>query len=77
MALTAATTAGASCTARVVHSTGSVPTSFRGATQTVPASGSVRGTWHEETKGSGGVATVTCTLGGKTATATATFSVTY
>jgi hypothetical protein len=74
--LTAATTAGAACAARVVYSTGSVPTSFHGMAQTVPASGSVPWSWHEETKGSGGVATVTCTLGGRTASATASFSVT-
>jgi hypothetical protein len=74
--LTATTTAGASCTARVVYSTGSVPASFHGTAEIVPASGSVRWSWHEETKGSGGTATVTCTLGGKCASATATFSVT-
>jgi hypothetical protein len=75
--LTAATTAGASCAARVVYSTGSVPTSFHGTAQMVPASGSVSWSWHEETKGSGGVATVTCALGGRTASASVTFSVTH
>jgi hypothetical protein len=75
--LTARTSPGASCTARVVYSTGSVPTSFHGTAQTVPASGSVSWSWHEETKGSGGTASVTCSLGGKTATAAASFSVTH
>jgi hypothetical protein len=75
--LTATTRAGASCAARVVYSTGSGPTSFHGTAQTVPASGSVRWSWHEETKGSGGTATVTCSLGGRTATAAVSFAVTH
>ena len=75
--LTATTSPGANCTARVVYSTGSVPSSFHGSSQVVPASGSVSWSWHESTKGSGGTATVTCTLSGKTGGATAAFSVTH
>jgi hypothetical protein len=75
--LTAATTAGASCVARAVYSTGSVPTSCHGTAQTVPASGSVSWSWHVETKGSGGTATVTGTLGSRTASASVTFNVTH
>jgi cardiolipin synthase A/B len=73
--LTAYTNPGASCSAQVVYSTGRAPASFNGSAQTVPASGSVSWTWHEETKGTGGVATVTCSYKGATKSAEATFSV--
>jgi hypothetical protein len=74
--LTAYTSPGASCTASVVYSTGRSPVSFNGYTQTVGGSGSVSWSWHEETKGSGGVGTVACTLGSRNAKAGASFSVT-
>jgi hypothetical protein len=48
---------------------------FNGSAQTVPASGSVSCNWYEETKGTGGVATVTCSFKGATKTGQATFSV--
>lgn len=75
--LTATTSHGASCTARVAYSTGSVPSSFHGTVQTVPASGSVSWSWHESTKGSGGTVTVTCTFQGKMASATTAFTVSH
>jgi cardiolipin synthase A/B len=73
--LTAYTISGASCSAGVVYSTGRAPANFNGGTQTVPASGSVSWRWHEETKGTGGVATVTCNFKGATKTGQATFSI--
>jgi hypothetical protein len=73
--LTATTSAGATCSASVVYSTGRSPVSFDGSAQIAPASGSVSWSWHEETKGSGGTATVDCTLGGRTAEAQASFIV--
>lgn len=73
--LTAYTSPGASCTASVVYSTGRAPVSFNGVPRTVPSGGSVSWSWHEETKGDGGVGTVTCTLNGRTATAQASFAV--
>jgi hypothetical protein len=75
--VTATTTAGASCTAHVVYSTGSVPSSFHGTAHTVPASGSVSWSWRVSTNGSGGTAAVSCMLGGKAASATAAFTVTH
>jgi phosphatidylserine/phosphatidylglycerophosphate/cardiolipin synthase-like enzyme len=75
--LMATTSPGASCTATVRYSSGSVPSSFHGTAQVVPASGSISWSWHESTKGSGGTATVTCMLGGKTASATVAFTVTH
>jgi phosphatidylserine/phosphatidylglycerophosphate/cardiolipin synthase-like enzyme len=74
--LTAYTTTGATCTASVVYSTGRSPVSFSGTAETVGAGGSVSWSWHEETKGSGGTATVRCTLKGQSAQAQAAFTVT-
>jgi len=73
--LYAKTKPGASCFASVIYSTGRSPRSFDGSTKTVGSSGSVSWTWHEETTGSGGSATVECVYGGQTKTATANFSV--
>jgi hypothetical protein len=73
--LTATTAVGATCAASVVYTTGRKPTSFDGSAQVVPAGGRVRWAWHEETKGSGGTATVTCTYQRQTRSATATFTV--
>jgi len=68
---------GASCSASVRYTTGYPPRSFNGATQVTAMPGaSVSWTWHEETKGSGGTATVKCTSDGQTKTATASFRVT-
>ena len=74
--LTAYTSAGASCTAGVVYSTGRTPVSFHGYPESVSAGGSVSWGWHEETKGTGGTATVDCTFGSRSAEAQADFAVT-
>ena len=77
--LIAYTTPGALCWGRVVYSTGHKPVSFRKeVAKSLPATSSVGRalwTWHEETKGTAGTATVTCTLGRRAATATTTFVV--
>jgi hypothetical protein len=74
--LTAYSSPGASCTASVMYSTGRSPVSFNGYAQTVGSSSFVSWSWHEETKGSGGVGTVICTRGNKSAQAEASFSMT-
>jgi hypothetical protein len=66
---------GATCSATVVYSTGRSPVSFAGSAQTIGSNGEVQWSWHEETAGSGGTATVDCTYQGRDQTATATFTV--
>jgi len=66
---------GASCSAGVVYSTGRSPVSFDGSPQTLPANGTGQWSWHEETKGYGGTATVDCTYHGQNHSATASFAV--
>lgn len=73
--LYAKTAPGATCTAAVVYSTGYRPRSFDGSGRRVPANGIVSWSWHEETKGSGGNASVSCALNGRTATTSASFAV--
>jgi hypothetical protein len=73
--LTATSSRGAVCTARVVYSTGSAPRSFDGSAKTVGSSGKVSWSWHMESRGSGGTATVTCTLHGQSKSASANFSI--
>ena len=72
--LYAGTTTGAVCTARVVYSTGRPPRSFHGVPRLVGRSGVVQWTWHMESRGITGTALVSCTLGGQTRSAAATFS---
>ncbi len=74
-ALYAKTTPGAACSASVVYSTGRSPASFDGSSRTVGNAGLVNWTWHEETSGSGGTAKVACSYRGRTASATAAFTV--
>jgi hypothetical protein len=69
--LVAKSTPGATCTAQVVYSTGRPPRSFDGSAKTVGSSGIVSGSWHRESKRSGGTATVTCSLHGRSKTITA------
>jgi hypothetical protein len=69
-------TPGATCSASVVYSTGRSPVSFSGTAQHVGSSGVVGWRWHEETSGSGGSGTVTCSYHGRTGRATAHFTVT-
>ncbi len=66
---------GARCAAEVVYTTGRTPRSFDGSEQAGGKGGVVRWDWHEETKGSGGTATVTCVYHAVTRTAQAVFSV--
>lgn len=66
---------GAVCTAQVRYSTGRKPVSFHDVT--ITSSGRAVWTWHEETKGKSGTATVTCIFHGASETKTATFAVTY
>jgi hypothetical protein len=73
--LYASTATGAVCTASVVYSTGHAPRSFDGSAQTVGSSGVVGWTWHMESKGTAGTATVTCSVGGQTKSATTSFSI--
>jgi len=74
--LFATTSPGALCSPTVVYSTGRQPVSLARSTQLVGATGTVSWTWHEETKGSSGLATVRCSYHGQTATASASFTVT-
>jgi hypothetical protein len=74
--LHAKTTPGATCSASVVYSTGRSPVSFSGSPEHVGSSGVVGWSWHEETSGSGGTGTVTCTYHGRSGKATAHFTVT-
>jgi hypothetical protein len=71
----ARTVAGAVCTASVVYATGRAPRSFNGAAQTVGSSGMVGWTWHMESRGTGGTATVTCSFRGQTRSVTTSFSI--
>jgi hypothetical protein len=71
----AKSTPGASCSADVVYATGRRPVSFDGSAKTVGSSGVVSWSWHMESKGSGGVATVSCSLRGQRKTATENFSI--
>jgi len=73
--LTARTSAGASCTASVVYSTGYPPRSFDGSAQTVGSSGTVSWSWHMESKGTSGTARVSCSLGSRSGTATTYFTI--
>jgi len=73
--LYAKSTPGASCSADVVYSTGRRPVSFDGSARTVGSSGVASWSWHMESKGSGGTATVSCSLRGQTKTATANFNI--
>jgi hypothetical protein len=73
--LYARTAVGAVCTASVVYSTGHTPRSFDGSAQTVGSSGMVGWTWHMQSSGTGGTATVTCALGRQTKSAVASFSI--
>jgi hypothetical protein len=73
--LHARTAVGAVCTASVVYATGHAPRSFDGSARTVGSSGVVGWTWHMQSSGTGGTATVTCSVGGQTKSAKATFSI--
>jgi hypothetical protein len=73
--LYARTLAGAVCTASVVYSTGHAPRSFDGSARTVGSSGVVGWSWHMESRGTGGTATVTCSFGGQTRSVTTSFSI--
>jgi hypothetical protein len=73
--LYARTAAGAVCTASVTYSTGYPPRSFDGSARTVGSSGVVSWTWHMESRGTGGTATVTCSFHGQTKSATTSFSI--
>jgi len=73
--LYAKSTPGASCTARVVYSTGRAPVSFDGSAKTVGISGVLGWSWHMESKGTGGTATVSCSLHGRIKSATASFRI--
>ncbi len=73
--LTVNATPGASCTADVVYSTGRRPVSFDGSAQRVGSSGQVSWSWHMESKGTSGTATVTCSLNGKSMSQAATFGI--
>jgi hypothetical protein len=67
----------ATCQISVVSSTGRSPTSYPAHTTQADASGRIveQGQWHMESKGTGGVATATCSAGGQTATGQATFTI--
>jgi hypothetical protein len=73
--LTATTAPGATCTARVVYSTGRAPKSFNGSAETAGSGGTVSWSWLMESKGSGGTATVTCTRSGQSKSAQAFFEI--
>jgi hypothetical protein len=66
---------GAVCTASVVYSTGDGPRSFDGSARTVGSSGVVGWTWHMQSSGTGGTATVTCSFRGQTRSVTTSFSI--
>jgi hypothetical protein len=67
----------ATCQISVVYSTGRQPISYPAHTTQADASGRIveQGQWHMESKGTGGVATATCSAGGRTATGQAAFSI--
>jgi hypothetical protein len=60
---------------RASEATGHAPRSFNGSAQTVGSSGVVGWTWSMESRGTGGTATVTCSLHGQTRSATTSFSI--
>jgi hypothetical protein len=66
---------GALCTASVVYSTGDGPPSFDGSARTVGRSGVAGWTWHLQSSGTGGTATVTCSFRGQTRRVTTSFSI--
>jgi hypothetical protein len=66
---------GAVCTAGVVYSTGDAPRSFDGSARTVGSGGVVSWTWHIQSSGTGGTATVTCSFHGQTRSVTTSFSI--
>jgi hypothetical protein len=65
---------GAVCTASVVYSTGDGPQSFDGSARTIGRSGLAGWTWHMQSSGTGGTATVTCSFRGQTRSVTTRFS---
>ena len=66
---------GAVCTASVSYSTGYAPRSFDGSAQTVGSNGLAQWSWHMESRGAGGTATVTCSFHGQTRSAATSFSI--
>jgi hypothetical protein len=66
---------GADCTASVVYSTGDAPQSFDGSARTIGRSGLAGWTWHVQSSGTGGRATVTCSFHGQTRSVTTSFSI--
>jgi hypothetical protein len=75
--LTAHTAPGARCTAEVTYSTGRTPVPFDGSSHVVGTSGTTQWSWHEETSGTGGTASVTCKRPGFSTTLVAAFTVTH
>jgi hypothetical protein len=69
------TAAGAVCTASVLYTTGDAPRSFDGSARAVGSSRVVGWTWHMQSSGTGGTATVTCSLSGQTRNAKASFAI--
>jgi hypothetical protein len=67
----------ATCQIKVVYSTGRQPTSYPAHTAQADDSGRIieQGQWHMESRGTGGVATVSCRAGGQTATGQAAFTI--
>lgn len=75
-ALHARTLPGASCTASVIYSTGAASLSFQGYRQVVGSSGEVHWSWHQMLlHGTGGTGYVRCGWKGRTAQASAGFTV--
>lgn len=66
---------GASCSASIRYSTGYPPRSFGEESETIGSRGKVSWTWHMETSGTGGTASVICALGGHSKTVTTSFRV--
>jgi hypothetical protein len=66
---------GADCTASVVYSTGDAPQAFDGSARTIGRSGLAGWTWHMQSSGRGGRATVTCSFHGQTRRVTISFSI--
>jgi len=69
------TNPGATCTASVVYSTGRQPRSFDGSARTVGSNGLVSWSWHEETSGDGGTASVQCRYRGQDKSVQVAFTV--
>lgn len=74
-AMTIHTRPGAICSGRVIYSTSHKAVSFK--EQTVKTNGIIIWRWHEETKGTWGIATATCVLHRVRETITARFVVTH